>query len=514
MKSPRVFLFLSLIVVMGFVGCDDESSSNNNNIDPCENISCGVEAFCNPDTGYCECNVGFSGNATETEGCVADSTDLCANVSCGGFAECGSDDGFCYCIEGYAGSDATGVGCDELLVVIVIESGTRLVNSLDISYELLSLKLGEKDTTYAFFAVPTSTSTKIPAVLYTKPYDVIDWTGEQVDIDQATQSATTTLETMLESAFVYNYNNIAYLEAFGRFYTGESIENDVNDMVSALKYLGEHNLVDSDNIGIWGGSWGGFEALYGAAYAKDDSVPAVGVALFPVSDFEAMVNHVNSIPSVVTNPDKIAEYETFFAPYMERIYLTTGGAPDATGSDYSGYTLDTMLPELTTPFMVWHENHDTLVSFDQTVQLAAAASDLIEPLYYYHATPLDMETEPLGHGVMFDSVLTLSFSYMFTSIVKPGQTITLLYYPADFTLMMTYFRDLESMGIDSSFVVPILQTLTDSRILMFSGAAPVPTGNEVLADAFNSLWCLAPTISATDVPAMLETIGLPTSACK
>ena len=70
--------------------------------DPCEDVSCGSNAYCSG--GSCYCNSGYEGNANT--GCTAVVTDPCEDVSCGSNAYCSG--GSCYCNSGYEGNANTG----------------------------------------------------------------------------------------------------------------------------------------------------------------------------------------------------------------------------------------------------------------------------------------------------------------------------------------------------------------------------------------------------------------------
>ncbi|HRI28394.1 MAG TPA: hypothetical protein PK715_10100 [Chitinophagales bacterium] len=101
----------------------------------CYNVQCPANATCNPNTGQCDCNTGYTGpncdificaslpclnggqGAVNTAGnCYCDCPagfsgascevqDLCYNVQCPTNAECDPTDGECYCNPGYEGSD-------------------------------------------------------------------------------------------------------------------------------------------------------------------------------------------------------------------------------------------------------------------------------------------------------------------------------------------------------------------------------------------------------------------------
>ncbi|MBN2725268.1 MAG: prolyl oligopeptidase family serine peptidase [Deltaproteobacteria bacterium] len=395
----------------------------------------------------------------------------------------------------------------------IIEEETRNVEGEMIHYQLLRILPEGKSPVYGFFAYPADVSEQIPCVMATMPYDVIDWTGEEVDENQALISTPVTVDQLLDTSFLYAFHDFAFFAAFGRFYTGESIENDVDDMAVSLDFLGVHEYVDNTRIGIYGGSWGGFESLYGAANSKIP--PAAGVAYFPVSDFSEMVEHLITIPERVANAEKVAEYENFFAPYLERIYLTTGGAPGTEGADYTGYNRQHLVDNITTPFMIWHEMHDTLVPFEQSVKLAEELPEYINPIWYYYDEDLDLETEPLGHGFFSDTIYSFQIAWIFTRLARENQTIYTIHDQEKFNEFMSYIHSLSARGFDNTFIIPVLKTYMDSRVMMFQGEGlPIFAASEVLTEAFNTIWCLDPVISSAELEALFDSEILPSSQCR
>jgi hypothetical protein len=95
-----------LIMSLAFIGCEEETSSNL-----CEGVTCNAaNAYCDVNTSYCNCDIGFSGDATDLNGtgCVFDGTSLCDNIVCNSVnASCNETNGFCECDMGYT-ADATG----------------------------------------------------------------------------------------------------------------------------------------------------------------------------------------------------------------------------------------------------------------------------------------------------------------------------------------------------------------------------------------------------------------------
>ncbi len=64
------------------------------------------------------------------------------------------------------------------------------------------------------------------------------------------------------------WNDASVLVVFGRFYAGGSVRDDVADMAAGMWLAAELPSTDRTRIGLWGGSWGGFEALFAAQQAS------------------------------------------------------------------------------------------------------------------------------------------------------------------------------------------------------------------------------------------------------
>jgi dipeptidyl aminopeptidase/acylaminoacyl peptidase len=56
------------------------------------------------------------------------------------------------------------------------------------------------------------------------------------------------------------------------------VRDDIEDMKAGMWFVADQSDVDKTRIGVYGGSWGGFEALYATAYADPRARPLVTVA--------------------------------------------------------------------------------------------------------------------------------------------------------------------------------------------------------------------------------------------
>lgn len=385
--------------------------------------------------------------------------------------------------------------------VTVIDSGSAWIERGWHCYYLLKLDYDGKDSSYAMWIPPLEGGVK-PAVVLTQPYDYIKWNGDSVPAGVPVTSSA----QYVKNATLHLLNGYGVLYVFERYYAGGSIRNDVDDTVAGLRFLKESGVADTARIGIWGGSWGGFEALYGAANAPAGAVPRAGIAFFPLSDFADEVGYVENTAGVLPNhiPDitddvKRGQYQSFFAPYLERIKAVTDWA------DWDGTAL---LAKLETPFMVVHDEWDTLVPFEQTVALAADSS--ITPLYFYQDTPRDLNTLPFGwgHGELREYRLdttappadnitlgisnTLASVYLFTRIANADQTMILTGYDLNaLNDFISYIRNY-TCGADirdTAWAAKLLFDCTDGRVLMIEmNNGTWGTGAEIIARAFSDAY--------------------------
>ncbi len=398
--------------------------------------------------------------------------------------------------------------CPEIALpagAILLKRGSVYIHPQWYCYYLLKLEYAGKDATYAMWIPPVGGGVR-PAVLLTRPYDYISWSGDDV-----LPGAEMRVREYIEGAVIFMLNNIGVLNVFERWYAGGSIQNDVDDTVAGLCFLNEAvGLVDRTRVGIWGGSWGGFEALYGAAHASDGGgvVPLAGVAFYPLSDFNDEVDYLeittgglpNSIPDI-TDSTKKNLYVDFFDDYLLRIKAT------ASWADWDG---DALLAKLDTPFVVVHDEWDTLVPFEQSVYLEdnETPGAPITPIFFYQDTPRDLNDRPWGwghgelreyrldadpppaDGVVYGVSSTLAYSYLFTRLASVDQLIYNGYDEIAFLDFIEYARDIkcaEPSRDDMTWAAELLHDSTDERMLMINMSDfSFVTGAEVVAGAFSA----------------------------
>ncbi|WP_164007853.1 alpha/beta hydrolase family protein [Pyxidicoccus trucidator] len=413
-------------------------------------------------------------------------------------------------LGGPARSDAASTG----LMVTVLGTGQAEAGGQLWQYQLLRLQEPGKAPTYAQWFPPRNPGVS-PTMMLTRPYDGISWTGEAVDAKWAARGpgihpddsephyhagssaiaySLSPPEFITAEAFYYLFHDFGVLAVFGRFYAGGNLQNDRDDMHAGMSFLAQAPGVDRSRIGIHGGSWGGFEALYAAADAPAGSRPKVGVALFPLSDFAREVEYLfNVLPTRVTDPTLRGQYATFFEPYLRRIFATTGGAPGAPGTDYSRWTREHLASTLSVPFLVLHEDWDTLVPVEQTQTLSALMGSRMSALYFQHWDPVDWNTRDLSHGPLTSAywsvVQTVSLGYLLTELGRPTQFLVVPFTEVTLATWMWDVRVLQWYGYDVSAVAPRLRELADARVLLFEpSSGRVVAGAEWVAAVVNAIW--------------------------
>ncbi len=379
---------------------------------------------------------------------------------------------------------------------IITPAGTTVVTSVSVRHDgewystyMLRIEYAPAEASFAMWIPPRDGGIK-PAVLMTNPYDGIRWNGD----DPPSYVAVCPYERYLEDANIFLINGFGVLHVFGRFYTGGNLQNDVDDMVAGLRFLMDSGLVDSGNIGIWGASWGGFEALYGAANAPAGAVPAAGVAFYPPSDFVVQEEYFNTyVPGEVTDPDKRNYYIDFFDEYVLRMHNTAG---------WESWTADALIAKLSTPFLVIHDEWDTLVPVTQSQYLVAHPSEKVKPVWFYQDVPVDLNDRPYswGHGELreyqFDGVppaaflygmgKTMATAFIINRLAAADQPVVLGYdinAMNDFIMYIRYYTCVH--GNATEWAAERLRDIVDARVFLIDLAAlTVVSGAEAVAQAF------------------------------
>jgi pimeloyl-ACP methyl ester carboxylesterase len=305
------------------------------------------------------------------------------------------------------------------------------------------------------------------------------------------------------------------LGVFGRFYAGGSWWQYAQDMVAGLRFLGTQALVDRARVGVIGGSLGGYEAFYAAAYAPPEVQPRAVVAMFPPVDLggeEAWA--VTKAPGLATTQLRKDQFATFFDPYLRRAAVDVGGVGAA--GDYRCFAPSYVVPRVTGEVLVPQDEWDLLVDPALATDLLARLGNHGHPLWYRHLTPPDVDALPLDHG-LFDQLppgtpsAIRSFETFAYAFLHGQLTTNPFYVPYDQTAMgtlLTRWRDQQRAGLPQPGAANRLAELADARVTLYELNTQAQTpGPEGVAGAVKAIW--GATIPADQIQAYLRTQGLP-----
>jgi hypothetical protein len=430
---------------------------------------------------------------------------------------CGGDDGGSQA-DGSATADATGDGASGSYSFEIVGEETFTRDQRSFPVQLVRIHRPDGGRTYAQWIRSDKPGAR-GVVLSTDPYGGIDWSGEAVDerwflqpsgvyedvdgpdYDGSAQIAyyPTPTTTADDQEFIHLLNDLSVLRVHGRFYAGGSVADDIEDMKAGMWFLAEQpaTLVDRARVGVYGGSWGGFESLYASAYGDRRVAPVVTVALFPLHDFASWVTF---------NASRAEPALTATEGHRKRVFATTGGPPP--GGDYTGLTTEGLCAGLPAATLVLHDELDNLVPFAQSEHLVATCgADVV----YWPRTG----TVPPGdatHGALlaeptFPSVSTYALAYLYARLVPPAQGVIGAVAPAALRAHLMTVHDAQVRGEDVSYAAPRLRDLTDPRVFLLDlETGMLPTGTSVVAAAVNAVW--GTSYTAANIDAALAT-GLP-----
>jgi X-Pro dipeptidyl-peptidase-like protein len=369
--------------------------------------------------------------------------------------------------------------------------------------------------------IPSDTVGARPAIVLTEPYVGIDWTGEALDTRWASSMPTAnglyadvdgpgytgvetvsyTLESPAQLATdnqLQLANGFALVMVFGRFYAGGTVRDYIADMAAGMWFVAEQAAaIDLTRVGIFGASWGGFEALFAAQQADPRARPAAVVAAFPPSDIPAWA----ATAAADAEPAK-----DFLVPYLHRI---AAAGPDDTGL-HAG-DLCSALPAST---LALHDEDDGLVPVAETQTLVATCG--VTPLYWARSappTPGDPTHGPIVSEPAPASYVTFADTYLDLKLLAPDQPGVIEGYSPEAIAMQlhaTHAAELAGKGV--GFEAPRLLDLCDSRVGMVSADActptscPVAAGAAVVAGLVNAEW--GTSFTAATIGAQLA-IGVP-----
>ncbi len=421
---------------------------------------------------------------------------------------------------------ATPPGCE----ATVLERQPWVSGDLSGERELWRLPHPDGGCTYAIWYAPARPFPGgNPAVLITDPYSGVDWTGEEVDVRWSTAAGEdgavfqadvdgpgggpespgisyvrAAPAQTLDLAFIYLVNGLGVMISYGRFYAGGDLTDDAGDVQAAMAHMATRPGVDPTRLGAWGGSWGGFEAVYSALGPVK---PRAVAALAPPIDFRDMEAWAAEGVDALLSGERRDYLHTFFDPYLRRMRAAfarpEGDAP---------FTHASVCARLESDLLLIHDAWDLLVPAAQSRDLAATCPG-VDALLVERTAPLDYANEPIDHGPIgretgYPAQLTFSLTYLLTALLPDDQRVFTGYDPANLRAWLQLARDAQPLGHDGASLARRLQELCDHRVLAFDlvhGGEPRP-GCDVAAEHVNAVW--GADLSPAQLRATLET-GLP-----
>jgi hypothetical protein len=420
-------------------------------------------------------------------------------------AACG-DDATMNPVDGATGSDAAPDAAPTYRAE-VLQSLTFTRDGRSFPVELVKVTRPDGKPTYVHW-IHSDKPAPWPIVVSTDPYGGVAWSDdpidarwsarpaglyddtEQPDFDGSAQVTyqPTTIDSVNDGEYIHLLNNNAALHIHGRFYAGGSVGDDIEDMKAGMWFLAEQASVDRSRVGVWGGSWGGFESAYASALGDRRVAPTVTVALYPPVDFSEWLpyGHARAEPTY-----------SALEGHRRRIEATTG--PVAT-ADFTGLRYADLCPGLPDATLVLHDELDNLVPIRQSEQLRAQCG--ADAIYWRRATEPDPAAGthgPLLEEPTYPSAYTYALAYLYRHLAPAGPWITAVSRPA-LVAHLTTVRQAQMRGEDTSFAAPRLRDLTHAQMfaLDFAQPAQLATGAEVVATAVNAVWGTSYTMANID----------------
>jgi pimeloyl-ACP methyl ester carboxylesterase len=378
-----------------------------------------------------------------------------------------------------------------------------------------------------------STVTARPTVLMTMPYEGFDWSQDAVDRRWSSDpnaatgySSNDTDSTNYPGSGIVGYQlksesdlfgdanfyllhgmNVAFV--FNRFYGGATFVEHAFDTAMALKYLAKEKAVDPEKIGIYGLSWGGMTAAYGAILGN---VPIKQLTLLsPALDLQALAEYyTNWIPANVASSSQKTAFATFYAPYGRRIN------PKAT-SLYSPAQIASKLSSISDHTTILADDSDTLVPTAKTRAIVSAMPSVkVSGLWWSHADAIDYETASLSHEshatqpLVFSDVLTIMQMDMAYALLPASANMTILIYEMNvWNTYLAYMRAEQQRGQDMTAFTRMLIQMAGPRVLVMNQQDNTQSGagSIFVSTWLNLYWGV--NITPANVVSVLESTGLP-----
>lgn len=401
------------------------------------------------------------------------------------------------------------------------------LNGMNVAVEFI--RADRPDGGRSFLMYQHAAAARAPLVIQTEPYAGIDWTGEEVDarwagmgdgahpdIDAPNYDGKDEIAYMLQdpaaavgSNNIWAFNGFAAIHAYGRFYAGGTLADDVMDAVAPYAFARTRpDEIDVARIGAFGSSWGGMMALFGASQAPEDAAPRIVVPISAPSDFVDLWQwSTDTFPMASNDPAMVTG---FYSPYWRRATPIVGTPPG--GAAAGPYTHAGLCPGLPGTIVLPHDTWDAIIPVAQTQELAAACAN-VEPIYWPRAEPLDLKAATMTHGPfagegLLPAVLIYTYAALVLALAPPEQeSVYSLTSGPSLVLHLELVLAAQEAGADVEWIVPRLRELADPRLqTLVAETNQLQPSAEVLAGAVNEVWKTA--FDADTLRVQLES-GLP-----
>ncbi|RYE85899.1 MAG: hypothetical protein EOO75_16420 [Myxococcales bacterium] len=389
------------------------------------------------------------------------------------------------------------------------------------------------DGKHAYLVYVHGPATLSPLMVMEQPYDGIDWTGEAVDQkwaargdglhpdddapgydgDDLTAYHLATPEEAAGQATPHLFNGNAVVLAYGRFYAGGSLEDDIVDATSAYHFaLARPGELDASRVAVFGGSWGGMMSLFGASRVPAGVTLRAVVALSPPSDFVDLWDWV-TVTGPAVYPDQ-ASFAAFYSPYQRRILAATGGTPAQAPAAWEPYRPGALCGGLAGPTLVLHDTWDVLIPCDQTRALTQACPGAVTPMLWPRPLPIDYAAVKMDHGLFgkepgLPTPLTFAYLHAHRALRAPSVSAPLYAFLHGEALheLAGLLRAAQLRGEDVSYAAPVLGELCDPRVTALDPVdGSMTKGAAALVTQVNAVW--GTTFTETSVCEQLAS-GLP-----
>ncbi len=410
---------------------------------------------------------------------------------------------------------------NETLSIEILGSSSYSVIGKSFPIKLLKIKSNlNTESVYAQFIPACKNS--CPLLIVSDPYIGINWTGELVDrkwaerpnavngfihadddgpgYDPKTSIGTIWYSNISPSNIAgvgapFLLNQISILIVHNRFYAGRNLKNYYEDFIRAANATPLLKEVNTNKIGFYGNSLGGYVALNG--YLNSTIKPNAIVLQSPLMDLESQSNYLDTLPILITkNSNLLFEYQKFFDPFARRIFDFTRGTPATAPDAFHDYKIDNFASKIQTPTLLLHDTWDTIIPFENSYKLFNLNRKNIFPIWFMHATDIDFNNFQLGHnqsseGLNGNNTSPFIQLFFFKNLKITNFAPVLYYNSIDLTAAIKQWHGASQRGQDISWLKDRLVDFCFSpRLLIYdlSPAAIHGTAKSFLVRTLENIW--------------------------